>query len=240
MNDLASNSREDDGALQPCPMCQEPISPAAKLCRHCKSDFTWKRFLPLGSTTMAMATALIAVVAAVGPQIIRMFEVPNSHLSGSLIFNGRSGSSKATALITNSGSRLGAVTGGRLSMPLKKASGSGWIGVQLHVSGDDEDHIVFVPPNSTMKVDFRLGRVGLVDGLVDSTGILVLRDHPAHSEATQEEIAAVENAPKGTRCRLRLFVANADSTFESEVSTFECSAGHPFQQMMLNLAKFPR
>ena len=32
---------------KPCPECGEPIATSARLCRHCKSDLTLKRYLPL-------------------------------------------------------------------------------------------------------------------------------------------------------------------------------------------------
>lgn len=103
----------------PCPMCREPIAKEARICIHCRSDLTLKRFLPVGSTALAMMTAFIAVVAAVGPMIKQQFfVVQNSDISVVLV-DERSDS--LTFLATNNGTRVGAIRGVFFEIPWLEA-----------------------------------------------------------------------------------------------------------------------
>ena len=63
-----------------CPACGERIRACAKVCIACKSDLTWKRLLPVGSTTLAMTTALVAVIATVAPGLKRLAETTTVRL----------------------------------------------------------------------------------------------------------------------------------------------------------------
>jgi hypothetical protein len=59
----------------PCPVCKEPIIGGAKICINCKSDLSWKRYLPIGASTLAMLTALILAMVADGPRVLTSHDV---------------------------------------------------------------------------------------------------------------------------------------------------------------------
>ena len=52
-----------------CPVCKESIVKGAKICINCKSDLSWKRYLAVSNTTLALLTALLAVAGTLGAQI---------------------------------------------------------------------------------------------------------------------------------------------------------------------------
>lgn len=98
----------------PCPMCREPVDPKARLCRHCKSDLTWRRHISISSTTIAMITALIAVLGTVGPAAKRMFMPSDASISATLVGSDRNG---VTMLLQNAGGKAGTVSRAHVRLP---------------------------------------------------------------------------------------------------------------------------
>lgn len=101
----------------PCPICRELIFRGAKLCIHCKSDLTWKRYLSISNTTLALLTALIAVVGTVGPQLQRMYFGENSRLTAAVLGEAPE-SGLISVLVTNEGTRPGYVGKSSLILPI--------------------------------------------------------------------------------------------------------------------------
>jgi len=94
--------KANDGTKVPCPMCREPIEPVAKLCKHCKSDLTWRRYLQFSNTTLALLTALIAVVAAVGPGIKTLL-LPGARVTVSLVGQADPANDAQVAVLVSNG-----------------------------------------------------------------------------------------------------------------------------------------
>jgi hypothetical protein len=130
-NAAAASTAEPPGDTQggdrlPCPMCREPLRKGAKICIRCKSDLTWRRYLFFGNTSLALLTALVAVVAATGPTIKALFEMMDSDVHGVFVGmvapNPRTPNGQVSLLTTNHGSRIGAITGGFLSLSEREHS----------------------------------------------------------------------------------------------------------------------
>src|SRR5258706_15778244 len=49
--------------VKPCPVCGEEIKVSARKCIHCSSELTWRKYLTFSSTTLALLTALVSVIA---------------------------------------------------------------------------------------------------------------------------------------------------------------------------------
>jgi hypothetical protein len=97
----------------PCPICVEPIPLKAKLCKHCKSDLSWRRHISISNTTLALLTALIAVLGALGPTVKRLWLKDDSEISA--VYVGRS-NDQVAFLLSNSGSKAGSVKSGQFYM----------------------------------------------------------------------------------------------------------------------------
>jgi hypothetical protein len=96
-----------------CWMCGEVIWAGAKKCVHCDSDLTWTRFVTFSNTTLALITALIAVLAAASPAIITLMTPKVSVLESEFV--GISQSSRMLSMLfSNSGRRTGAINNVRV------------------------------------------------------------------------------------------------------------------------------
>ncbi|MDM0110402.1 hypothetical protein QTH97_36340 [Variovorax sp. J22R24] len=180
-----------------CPACREQINPQAKLCKHCKADLTWKRYLPIGSTTLAMATGLIAVSATVVPPLVRTLEVQNSRISALLIGAGQR--SKAFLLVSNDGPRIGAISS------VVTVTQEDRVVAQVKLEVNPPQGVVFVQPHSTQQV------------------VLGWEVTPGVAKAYQElRNAYAQKRPPGYRCAMDLKVVNANAMETHIFQTFDC------------------
>jgi hypothetical protein len=110
--DIVSSSihAEEDSTTR-CKFCRQMISSKARKCIHCGSDLTWKRHLSIGTTTLAILTALISVSASAIPAIYNSIAADDSEISAVYIapINSRE-SYNITLLASNSGRKPGAIT----------------------------------------------------------------------------------------------------------------------------------
>jgi hypothetical protein len=97
--------------LVPCLRCGESVLVRARICRHCKSDLSWRRHLQLSTTTLALLTALIAVIGTVGPAAKELLLPSDAAFSAVAVGEGANGAPIAF-LATNVGKKAGAVTEG--------------------------------------------------------------------------------------------------------------------------------
>jgi hypothetical protein len=132
-----------------CPVCGESIKANAQLCIHCKSDFTWKRFFPIGTTAVAILTALLAVGSSATP-VIKKWLHPEAELAFTMI--GESDSTAIDLLISNTGTAVGVVGYVTFFVPLPKKQsdlGPTWVGA-IPDSGFAE-----IAPDATKRIKFK-------------------------------------------------------------------------------------
>ena len=96
----------------PCTTCGELIPAAARKCSKCGSYQDWRRYFSIGTTALALLTALVSVVATSVPIVSSALAQNNSHLT---FFVAGATPSNLIVLATNSGDRPGAVLGGTLT-----------------------------------------------------------------------------------------------------------------------------
>lgn len=205
----------------PCAMCREPIDPLAKVCKHCKADLTWRRYLPVSSTSLAIATALIAVIAAVAPQIQKLFETPNSKIRGGLIatIGGDVMWKPGVALlVNNSGLRIGAVLDAYVLTPVTDATADP-LQLKFYLS---VKRGTFIEPSSAVRMDADFSA---------SPALIDIRKTPYRRVGDKHEAQAIHDLTfKGSAvCRLVLEIANSDSTTEEISSDFRCE---PFAEQL--------
>ena len=112
----------DSVDTKPCPICGELIKSRARKCVHCDSALDWRKFVGLSSTTLAILTALIAVIGQSTPAVRSLWDVKNSRLHFTFIsaggtqavLQGHIMTGDVVLLATNDGSRAGAIVTGRL------------------------------------------------------------------------------------------------------------------------------
>lgn len=129
-----------------CPVCGESVSIAARKCIHCQSDLNWKRYLSLSTNTLAMLTAFIAVLGAVGPSIKSMFEYRDAFLTftfvggGSLRTaqpDGRVTNGTVVLLGTNEGRSGGGLVAARINVFWETNGKRHWASSTLRTPGDE-------------------------------------------------------------------------------------------------------
>ncbi|WP_426424177.1 hypothetical protein [Bradyrhizobium genosp. A] len=129
-----------------CPVCGEAIWVNARKCTHCDTDFTWRAYLSFGNTTLALITALIAVLAASVPAI-RLFLTPeNSQLSG--VFAGISTSGETVSMLfSNGGRRTGAINRINIVFLYERKE------LSIYPTTRD-DAAIFIAPGQTVGAEF--------------------------------------------------------------------------------------
>jgi hypothetical protein len=154
--DAAMNAAPGDS--WPCPICREQIPKGAKKCIKCQSELRWRRYLIFGSSTLALITALVSVIAVSAPAIKRIFETEDSDVHGvyvGALFGSPSGGPKngrLNILIDNRGNKMGAVTGGTLSLSNRKTDKM----VELQLTTPD-GLPVFIAARDTKPVTMDIG-----------------------------------------------------------------------------------
>jgi hypothetical protein len=140
------SATSDENKLVPCPLCRELIDAKARLCKHCKSDLSWRRYFSFSQTTLALVTALIAVIGTVGPQIKVLFQPDSLEISAVLA---STTASTATFQISNYG-----------------AKNVFFEGADISVKGDNARLLIFtqsgrrlIAPGSTASIELRLSHV---------------------------------------------------------------------------------
>lgn len=133
-----------------CPVCGEAIWAGAGKCTHCNTDFTWRRYLTLSNTTLALITALIAVIAASAPAFRLMVTPDNSELTG--VFAGISTSGETISMLfSNSGRRTGAINRIWVTVTYPKSPEIRSFSIYPHTK---DDGAIFVGPGKTLGTQF--------------------------------------------------------------------------------------
>ena len=115
-----------------CPVCREPIARGARKCINCGADLDWRRYFGLGNTTLALLTALVAVVSASAPEFVKILTPKVSNLSAHYVGINAAGSA-LSLFVENSGREAGAIEQIDLDWSINK--GGFEVGVTLPMPG---------------------------------------------------------------------------------------------------------
>jgi predicted nucleic acid-binding Zn ribbon protein len=130
----------------PCPVCAEPISPAAKKCIHCESFLDARRHLHFSSTVLALLVALVSVVTTALPVVQKALTPDDSDLNLVFLPGG------LTVMATNSGTKAGIIEAGLLLIGLAGSKMPPYSMI-LAVAGSDAG-ATFVPPGQSKRIRF--------------------------------------------------------------------------------------
>jgi hypothetical protein len=204
--DAKVSADDAPGATKRCSVCGETIWVGALKCIHCDADFTWRRFLVFGNTTLALTTALIAVVAASIPAIRLMFTADNSEFSA--VFAGIStGGDAINLLFNNSGRRTGAIN--KVGVITKYADGKQEFSIFPRTK---DDAAIFVGPGETKGAEFLFAKA---------------ETHwkdPATAKNDLTSLGSYKDLSlmKGLACSVSVSGVNADETKYTQSITINC------------------
>ncbi len=167
-----------------CTVCAEPINKDASKCIHCQSDQNWKSRLGLSSSILSLLVALVAVIGAVGPIIVKTFTPEDSRLISS--FQGAD-QGRIRLLISNTGTRPGSIKpGGWITLPNGKQQA---IGMTLPTAPNER----VVEPGKSSLTSF-----AVLPTIQSADGLFATRKQP--DEATVGGIALQETFPREGSC----------------------------------------
>jgi hypothetical protein len=147
MASSASEAGAPDEKRVACPVCGELIASRAQKCVHCCSELTWRKYLTFSNTSLALVTALIAVVGATAPAIHTLLTPKNSAMRAN--FSGADPDGKTiSVLVSNDGRRTGAVN--RLALTVDFGDHRG-MNIEPRTK---DDTAIFVDPEKTIGVTF--------------------------------------------------------------------------------------
>lgn len=110
-----------DSPTKTCVVCGSLMPINASKCKTCSSSQGWTRYLPLGTTTLALLTALVSVVASTTPTFIRWVKGDNSDIRTNFARDDHSGGIILT--VSNYGDRPGSIKDITLNIPFKQPNG---------------------------------------------------------------------------------------------------------------------
>ena len=104
-----------------CPFCREPVSSQARKCIKCGSDIKgWRRYISVGTPTLALLTSLVAVSGAFTPVFVKLFGPHDAVMHVTYISivhdegNSGDGFDSVELLVSNDGTKSGAVLDGQV------------------------------------------------------------------------------------------------------------------------------
>lgn len=134
----------------PCRYCKEPIARGARLCVHCKSGQTrWGRVLTVSTPTLALLTAIIAIVGGLAPEFKKTFIDPRDAQLNATILDEDRNEQTVSLLIDNDGPKIGALVNAYVVVPFTRSSGQKG-GLQLQIRYPHDPAIVIAPKSSAV------------------------------------------------------------------------------------------
>lgn len=91
-----------------CPVCKHELPAGARYCVACKHDLSWRRHLNIGTTTLALLTALLAVAGSAIDSIKKAVEPNDSKIDVQFLAVATDGVT-GSFLVSNTGKRTGAL-----------------------------------------------------------------------------------------------------------------------------------
>lgn len=208
-----------------CPVCAEPIRKFATVCTHCKADFSWRRYLGMSTTTLALLTALVSVTGTVAPQIAKLFQPNESKISGVFIEASAVKSRTLTLWVSNEGLRPGMVRYlvFKVRMDSRAGNKSGF-GVLFPVGGPK-----ILTPGASERIDFAA-----------EAGKMLLSSEPTNPEFTAflEGLGGKDSVGDSLRhrhisrgtCDMSINVKNPNGTEVSAFPDIKCDELWPLIQ----------
>jgi hypothetical protein len=182
-----------------CAACKSPMPLGAYICLNCKTDFSWRRYFTIGDSTLALLTALIAVIGATMPPIIRTIAPPDN-------FKTKIVSAKEDDFvlwISNEGDAPLVVSRATLTL-----SGPGFVLRYFFFSPDPPgDEPVVIPAKESRNVNFS-----------------VLRGGRRPEDYTRKETTW----PKSSECELGLIFSGASNYENAQQRKIDCNDAYVF------------
>jgi hypothetical protein len=218
---------------KPCPVCSETINSKARKCRHCSSELGWRRFLGLSDTTLAILTALIAVMGSMIPIFKTAFDVDDSNMHA--VFMGM-GSARSISpqgelmpgstilLVSNDGNKGGGIVAASFDVRWAVAGKEHMLYVVLRTPHDEP---IIIAPGSAVAV--RLSndnRFVLTPGTSATDVKALLQPIPGRGRFSAPlEMTAT--------CSVSIAFANASGKVKDRATSARCQAAHPLLLEML-------
>lgn len=144
--DRTAPLRKTPGPSKPCRICARPIPLAAVKCADCFSYQDWRSGFGVSTTVLSMLVALVSVVAAATPGLVRLASPKDSKM----VFGEpalRRGQFMQFA--SNAGTRPGIVDNARITWTERKSNTPGWI-FMLDTHSPDGAPATLKPGESTL------------------------------------------------------------------------------------------
>jgi len=223
--------------VRPCPVCGEPIKTSARKCVHCDSSLDWRKYVGLSSTTLAILTALVAVIGQSAPAVRSLWDVKDSKFhftfmgagSRRAVLDGRVLLGDVILLASNEGLKAGGIVTGRLLVSWTSDRRQHAVSSALWTPGDEPE---IVGPGSA--IGARLWLDASID-LETGTEASDVRELIKPGEEANPLTAPIE---KNAQCAIGVEVVNANGSTEQFNIPVRCVAFHPFLQEAIKSA-FP-
>jgi hypothetical protein len=132
---------------RPCPVCGETIKQRARKCVHCDSVLDWARYLGISNTTLALLTALVAVIAQAAPVVRSALEPKDSRLhltfmgagSRRAVLDGTIMNGDVVLLVSNDGAEAGGVVTGSVDIFWEAENREHDLSLALWTPGDEPE-----------------------------------------------------------------------------------------------------
>jgi hypothetical protein len=132
---------------RPCPVCGETIKQRARKCVHCDSVLDWARYLGISNTTLALLTALVAVIAQAAPVVRSALEPKDSRLhltfmgagSRRAVLDGTIMNGDVVLLVSNDGAEAGGVVTGSVDVFWEAENREHDLSLALWTPGDEPE-----------------------------------------------------------------------------------------------------
>ena len=185
--------------LIPCPYCREPVNSLARKCIKCGSDIKgWRSYVSVGTSTLALMTALIAVIGAFTPVILRVFGphdavIHTTYVSTVHADNGdnNNGFDSVELLVSNDGTKSGAVMDGQIHIAWEVSGNS--YGLSLYFSKKWHEPTI-LDPGKSAALTMQLAPQIIPDQGTDDANIKVLLN----------DLAANPSSPTNSPLEIRL------------------------------------
>jgi hypothetical protein len=205
---------------KPCPVCGEEIKVSARKCIHCSSDLTWRTYLSFSSTTLALLTALVSVIATGAPLIRQATEIKDSSMQFFVISAGRTDRPYVKVIVNNVGTRSGMLLGGEIAITNTSSSVlSPIISMSFSSSSLPDKELYLANPGTTKVIDLDIvwcctGGLDLIESRNELRRLLTI------PEGKDEGGAPISSAT----CKIELKFLNFSESYSRADRPFRCAS----------------